>query len=150
MNWETFERWLWEQERKFHLPEAARPAFERTKENLPTLRFRLENAELYCAYELDQAIDQWLATNEWPEVNNAMKYYLWLRLDAACCFALQVGGGKRTGASPLAFPVGREKELARWLLIDWWETHGRTNTVRGWILALWEQQFEEDPPPSSF
>ena len=120
------------------------PFDESTQREFLHLGALLEDTELNHAYECDQAIDYWLQNDHWPELSGYVLFSIRNRLDAAACLVLRIGGGPRIGPSPIPFPPQPPKDTARWLLIDWWETHGRSHAIRGWIIEQWEEIPEED------
>jgi hypothetical protein len=141
--WEDFYRWLLAAERS--IPQSADqwPLAANSRVDEMSLRWQLENDELNHAYEIDRAIDCWLQRNLWPEqLTPKIRFYLWLRLDTAARLTLRIGGGPRSGPSPIDPPNRPATEVARWLLIDWWETHGRSSAVHAWIRQQWNRSDE--------
>jgi len=94
-----------------------------------------------AAAECNRAIHHWLATQTWTEMRGYVLFSMRLRLSTAMSFALKLDGPKLPG-SPIAFPDLPRAEVARWLLMDWWEAHGRSLATRQWILESWEAAAE--------
>jgi hypothetical protein len=45
----------------------------------------------------------------------------------------------------VAVPDLPPPEIARKLLGEWWERHGRTIAIHLWLVDRWDDQFEDDP-----
>lgn len=87
---------------------------------LPDWRFRFQELEAPVVDELVRAIDHLLKSETLEDVSERTKYWLGLRVDACILFAswLSVKGGF------IPAPCVPTEQLARFLLVDWWQQHG--------------------------
>lgn len=74
---------------------------------------------------VEQAIDQWLATERWPRLSPEEMYHANLRFGAVLLFLSGVLVSTADDSTTIfPFPEMAQSEVARWLLVRWWHQHG--------------------------
>lgn len=102
---------------------------------LDPVREWLLAAEYPCRADIEAAIDEWIETRQWPDgLSGSVQGHLRLRLMTVAGFLAGLclcGAHNETSLVP--FPDD-QVEMARWMLTDWWDQHGRSEASRLWIL----------------
>lgn len=103
----------------------------------------LEHGELTHLTAIETAIDEWLETETWPPLDPEAAFYLHCRIETA---SLMVGllYLPNSDLSIIPIPTIPPKRVRRWLLIDWWEAHGREEAVRNILCAPGVEEDEDD------
>jgi hypothetical protein len=112
------------------------PSFDLDRLMSDSLVYQLEQAEAPVSNAIDHAIRSWPdAPNPWAGLSGIALYFLRLRIETSLQFTLQFCfSGHHLETSFLDFPAGFSRsDLARFILIDWWNTHGRTSAAYAMI-----------------
>ena len=98
---------------------------------------RLVELEGPHAAAIETAIDAWCSIGLWPTLGAGPRYFLRLRIEISLNLVLQLCQcGGHAESSLWDFPAGLERsDLMRYLLLDWWQGHGRYNAARELVIA---------------
>jgi hypothetical protein len=112
------------------------PSFDLDRTMSDQLVFELAEAEAPVCNAIDHAIREWPdSPSPWDGLSGLALYFLRLRLDTSLQFTLQFCfSGHHPETSFLDFPADYPRsDMARFIFIDWWKTHGRTNAAHAMI-----------------
>jgi|1185.fasta_scaffold84404_2 hypothetical protein len=86
---------------------------------------------------IEEAIEAWCDTglSEWPRMSESVQSLIKLRLQTGAVFTnLHTVGAKENPSSAVPFPSLPDAEFLRWLMMEWWDHHGRQLACEVWIL----------------
>lgn len=108
------------------------PSLDLARMTSEEIDFRLEELEAPVSEAIDAAIRAWPDDAEvWASLCGLELYFLRMRVETSFQFVVQfVHCGDHPETSFFDFPEHSSRsDIARFLLIDWWRTHGRMSAV---------------------
>ena len=130
---------IWLERARGQLPPAASALGWREIDDSHTdhLMELLREREAPHAAAIRTAIDAWIESGVWPELADVARWFLNLRMETSLNLVVQLCHcGEGAESSLWDFPAGMdEADVARYLWLDWWETHGRFSATRELVAA---------------